>query len=111
MLLPFVESDEDEDDDDASPTALGTQPMGAMQQRRQPLLLTVWSMGATPPWHHLLLSACRPMGAICRRKEMPWMLVPLATKWVPTGDGATATPSIPPVQQSTLFPIFQRGNA
>ena len=65
------------------PLLLASQPMGAMQQRRQPLLLTVRSMGATPPRHHLLLSACRPMGAICRRKEMPWTLVPLATKWVP----------------------------
>jgi hypothetical protein len=26
----------------------------------------------------------------------------------PAGNGATATPSIPPVRQSTLFPIFRR---
>jgi hypothetical protein len=65
------------------PLLLALQPMGAMQQRRQPLLLTVRSMGATPPRHYLLLSACRPMGAICRRKEMRWTLVPLATKCVP----------------------------
>jgi hypothetical protein len=26
----------------------------------------------------------------------------------PDGDGATAAPSISPVQQSTLFPIFRR---
>ena len=64
------------------PLLLASRPMGAMQQRRQSLLLTVRWMGVTPPRHHLLLSACRPMGAICRRKEMSRTLVPLATKWV-----------------------------
>ena len=29
----------------------------------------------------------------------------------PAGDGATSTPSIPPMRQSTHFPIFQRGFA
>jgi hypothetical protein len=54
-----------------------------MQQPHQPPLLTILSMGATPPRHQPLLLACQPMGAICRKKEMSWTLAPMAMKWVP----------------------------
>jgi len=65
------------------PLLLASRPMRAMQQPRQPPLSTIWLMGAMPPRHQPLLSACQPMGAICRRKEMSWTLAPMATKWVP----------------------------
>jgi hypothetical protein len=80
MLLPLVDTNEDDDDDVASSTALG--------------LVADWS--DAPPASTTALdhpvdgsdappasTTARPMGAICRRKEMPQTLVPMATMWDP----------------------------
>ena len=83
MLSPLVKSDKDNDDDDASSTALGLAANGSDAPTVSTTALNRSVDGSdAPPRNQLLLSACRPMGAICRRKEMPRMLVPLATKWV-----------------------------
>jgi hypothetical protein len=67
------------------PLLLALRPMRAMQQLRQPPLSTIWSMGATPPRHRPLLSACQLMrfagGRRCHGRWLRWQRSGSRWRW------------------------------
>ena len=85
--------------------------MRAMQQQwRQPLLLIIQLMGATPPPASTTALGLPVDGSNLLEEGDVTDAGSVGNDVGPTGVGATDTPSMPPVQQSTLFPIFQQGN-
>ena len=93
------------------PLLLASRPMGAMHQQRQPLLSTVRSMGATPPPESTTALGLPADGSDLPEEGDATDAGSIGNEVGPAGDGTTAAPSISPVRQSTLFPIFRRGNA
>jgi len=95
------------------PLLLASRPMGTMQQQRQPLFLTVRSIGATPPPASPTALGLPADGSNLPEEGDATVSGFIGNEVGPASDGATATPNIPPVRlrQSTLFPIFRRGNA
>ncbi len=111
MLSPLVESDEDDDNDEASSTALG--------------LAANWSNSTTASAtaRDRLVDGSDAPPASTTALGLPANVSDLSeggdatdagsvgNEVGPAGDGATAAPIIPPVQKSTLFPIFRQDNA
>ncbi len=92
------------------PLLLALRPMGAMQQLCQPLLLR--SVDGSDAH----LASATALGSPANGGDFSeggdaTDAGSVGKEAGPDGDGATAAPSIPPVQQSTLFPIFRQGNA
>jgi hypothetical protein len=111
MLSPLVETDEDDDDDDASSTALG---LAADESDATPASATALD--------HLVDGSDAPpasttaLGLPADGSDLPEEgdvtdAGSNGNEVGPAGNGATATPSIPPMRQSTLFPIFRQGFA
>jgi hypothetical protein len=111
MLSPLVESDEDDDNDEASSTALGFEANGsnsttASATARDRLV----DDSDTPPASTTALGLPANGSDLLEGGDAT-DAGSIGYKVVPTSDGATAAPSIPPVQKSTLFPIFRQDNA
>jgi hypothetical protein len=106
MLLPLVETDKDDDDDDASSTALGLAVDGSKATTASPTALDHSVDGSdTPPALTTALglpsdgSDLSEVGDVTDAGSD-------GNDVGPTGGGATDAPCIPPLQQSTLFPIL-----
>jgi hypothetical protein len=107
MLLPFVKSDEDNNDDDASPTALGLAADGSDATMASTTALDRLVDGSDAPPASPTALGLPADGSNLPEEGDAMDAGSIGNKVGPAGDGATATPSIPPVRQSTFFPIFQ----
>jgi hypothetical protein len=112
MLSPLIETDEDDDDNDASSIALGLAADGSDATTASTTALDHLVDGSDAPPPALTIALGLPADGSNLSEEGDATDAGSDGNDVgPTRDGATATPSIPPMQQSTLFPIFRRGNA
>jgi hypothetical protein len=111
VLSPLVETDEDDDDDDASSTALGLAADGSNATTASTTALDHSVDGSdAPPASTTALVLPADESDLSEEGDVTDAGSD-GNEVGPAGDGATATPSIPPMQQSTLFPIFRRGIA
>ena len=106
MLSPFVESDEDDEDDDASPSALGLAADGSDATTVSTTALDRSVDGSDAP-----PASPTALGLPADGSDLPdegdaTDAGSIGNDVGPAGDGATATPSIPLVRQSTFFPLF-----
>jgi len=111
MLSPFVESDEDNDDDDASSTALGLAADGSDATTASITALDRSVDGSDAPPAPPTTLGLPADGSDLPEEGDVTDAGSIGNEVGHASDVATATPSIPPVRQSTLFPIFRRGNA
>jgi hypothetical protein len=111
MLSPLIESDKDDEDDDASSTALGLEANGsdATTASATPLDRLVNGSKA-PPASTTALGSPADESYLSEGGDAT-DAGSVGNEVGPAGHGATAAPSIPPMQQSTLFPIFRQENA
>jgi hypothetical protein len=111
VLSPLVETDEDDDDDDASSTALGLAANGSDAITASTTALDHSVDGSDAPPASTTALGLPADGSDLLEEGDVTDAGSDGNEVGPAGDGATATPSIPPMRQSTLFPIFQRGIA
>ena len=111
MLSPFVKSDKDDDNDDASPTALGLAADGSDATTASTTALDRSVDGSDAPPASPTALGLPADGSDLPEEGDAMDAGSIGNEVGPAGNGATATPSIPPVRQSTFFPIFQQGNA
>jgi hypothetical protein len=108
VLSPLVETDEDDDDDDASSTALGLAANGSDATTASTTTLDHSVDGSdAPPASTTALGLPADESDSSEEGDVTDACSD-GNKAGSAGDGATATPSIPPMRQSTLFPIFRR---
>ena len=111
VLSPLVETDEDNDNDDASSTALGLAADGSDATTASTTALDHLVDGSdAPPASTTALGLPANESDLSEEGDVTDAGSD-GNEVGPAGDGATATHSIPPVRQSTLFPIFRRGIA
>ena len=111
VLSPHIETDGDDDDDDASSTALGLTADGSDATTASTTALDHSVDGSdAPPASTTALGLPADESDLSEEGDVTDAGSD-GNEVGPAGDGATATPSIPPMQQSTLFPIFRRGIA
>jgi hypothetical protein len=106
MLSPLVETDEDEDDDDASSTALGLAADGSNATTASTTALDHSVDGSDPPPALTTALGLPADGSDLSEEGDATDAGSNGNDVGPAVSGATDAPSIPPVQQSTLFPIF-----
>jgi hypothetical protein len=111
VLSPLVETDEDDDDDDASSTALGLAAGGSDATTASTTALNHSVDGSDAP-----LASTTALGLPADESDLSEEgdvtdAGSDGNEAGSAGDGTMATPSIPPMRQSTLFPIFRRGIA
>jgi hypothetical protein len=111
MLLPLVETDEDDDDDDASSTALGLTADGSDATTASTTVLDHSVDGSDAPPALTTALGLPADGSDLSEEGDATDTGSNGNDVGPAGGGATDAPSIPPVRQSTLFPIFRRGSA
>jgi hypothetical protein len=106
MLLPLVESDEDDNDDDASSTALALAADGSDATTASTTALDHSADGSNAPLALATALGLPADGSNLSEEGDVMDAGSVGNDVGPAGVGATDAPSIPPVQQSTLFPIF-----
>ena len=106
MLSPLVESDEDEDGDDASSTALGLTADGSNATSVPTTALDPSVDGSDAPPASTTALGSPTDGSNFSEGGDATDAGSVGNEGAPAGNGAMAAPSIPPVQQSTLFQIF-----
>jgi len=111
MLLPLVETDEEDDDDDALSTALGLTAGGSDAPPASTIALDHPVDGSNAPPASTTALRLPADGSDLSEEGDATDAGSDGNNVVPAGIGATDAPRIPPVQQSTFFPIFRRGNA
>ena len=111
MLLPLVETDKDDDDNDASSTALGLAADGSNATTASTTALNHLVNGSDAPPASTTALGLPADGSDLSEEGDFTDAGSNGNNVGPTGGGTTDAPSIPPVQQSTFFPIFRRGNA
>ena len=111
LIDPVVESNENDDNDDASSTALGLEANGNDETTASATTLDLLVNGSDAPLALTTALGLPANGSDLSEGGDATDASSVGNEVDPGCDGATAAPSIPPVQQSTLFPIFRRGNA
>ena len=111
MLSPLVETDKDDDNNDASSNALGLVADGSNTTTASTTALNHLVNGSDAPPASTTALGLPADGSDLSEEGNFTDAGSDGNNVGPTGGGTTDAPSIPPVQQSTLFPIFRRGNA
>jgi hypothetical protein len=111
MLSPLLETDEDDDDDDASSTALGLAADESDATTASATALDHLVDGSDAPPASTTALGLPADGSDLPEERDVTDAGSDGNEVGPAGYGATATPSIPPMRQSTLFPIFRQGFA
>ena len=97
MLLPLVESDKDDNDDDASSTALGLTADGSDATTASPTALDHSVDGSDAPPASTTALGLPANGSNLLEEGDVTDAGSDGSEVGPAGDGATATPSIPPM--------------
>jgi hypothetical protein len=108
---PVVESNEDDNNDDTSSTALGLEANGSNATTASATALDLLVNGSDAPLASTTALGLPANGSDLSEGGDATDASSVGNEVDPGCDGATAAPSIPPVQQSTLFPISRWGNA
>jgi len=111
MFLPLVKTDEDDFDDDASSTALGLTADESDATTASATALDHLVDGSNAPPASTTALGLPADGSNLPEEGDVMDAGSDGNEVGPAGNGTTATPSIPPMRQSTLFPIFRRGFA
>ena len=106
MLSPLVESDKDNDNDDASSTVLGLAANGSNATTVSTTALDRSVDGSDAPPASTTALGLPADGSDFPEEGDATDTGSIGNEVGPAGDGPTVAPSIPPVQQSNLFPIF-----
>jgi len=106
MLSPFVESDKEDDNDDASPYALGLAADGSDATTASTTALDRSVDGSDAPPASPTALGLPADGSNLPEEGDATDAGSIGNEVGPAGDGTTATPSIPPVGQSTFFRFF-----
>jgi hypothetical protein len=106
MLLPLVETDKDDNDDDASSTALGLAADGSDATTASTTALDHSVDGSDAPPASMAALDLPANGSDLLEEGDATDAGSDGNDVGPAGGGATDAPCIPPVQQSTPFPIF-----
>jgi hypothetical protein len=111
MLLPLVKTEEDDNDDDTSSTALGLAADESDATTASATALDHLVDGSDAPPASTTALGLPADGSNLPEEGDVTDAGSDGNEVGPAGDGAMATPSIPPMRQSSLFPIFQQGFA
>jgi hypothetical protein len=116
-LTTLSEADKESDaladgneDDDASPTALGWMANGSNATNASTTALDLLVDGSDAPPTSTTTLGVLVGGSNATREGESAAAGAIGEEETPVGNGATGDSSIPPMQQSTLYPLFRQGS-